>query len=93
MRDVPEERRQAQFRCVLFAVGPGDEEHIFEGVCAGRLLSAPRGGAGFGYDPLFVPDGYTQSFAELGDDEKNKISHRARAWTSLAEWIRRKIQT
>jgi XTP/dITP diphosphohydrolase len=89
MRDMPEERRRAQFRCVLFAVGPREEEHIFEGVCPGRLLSTPRGGAGFGYDPLFVPDGYAQSFAELGDDVKNRISHRARAWTSMAEWIRR----
>ena len=89
MRDVPAERRQAQFRCVLFAVGPDGEERDFEGVCAGRLLSAPRGGAGFGYDPLFVPDGYTHSFAELGDDIKNQISHRARAWAAMAEWIRR----
>ena len=72
MRDVPEKQRGAQFRCVLVAIGRDGEERKFEGVCAGRLLLAPRGGAGFGYDPLFVPDGHTQSFAELGDDVKNE---------------------
>ena len=86
MRDVPEPRRGAQFRCVLFALGPRDEELVFEGECRGRLLREPRGGAGFGYDPLFVPDGFSASYAELGDDVKNTISHRARAWARLAEW-------
>ena len=89
MGDVPEARRRAQFRCVLFAIGPAGEEQLFEGVCAGHLLHAPRGGAGFGYDPLFVPDGYNESFAELGDPVKNTLSHRARAWSKLAEWVRR----
>lgn len=88
MRDVPEARRGAQFHCVLFAVGPAGEEKIFEGVCPGRLVREPRGGAGFGYDPLFVPDGSVLSFAELGDAEKNRLSHRARAWAKLAEWVR-----
>jgi len=91
MRDVPDERRGAQFRCVLFAIGPRGEEQIFEGVCAGRLLRAPRGGAGFGYDPLFVPDGNNESFAELGDSVKNTLSHRARAWAKMAAWIRVKM--
>jgi XTP/dITP diphosphohydrolase len=88
MKGVPLERRRAQFRCVLVAIGPKSEEHVFEGECAGRLLDTPRGGAGFGYDPLFVPDGYRESYAELGDDVKNTISHRARAWRKLAEWVR-----
>jgi XTP/dITP diphosphohydrolase len=87
MREVPEERRGAQFRCVLVAIGAGDEERIFEGECRGHLLFAPKGGAGFGYDPLFVPHGYTQSYAELGDEVKNVISHRARAWRELAAWV------
>lgn len=90
MRDVPESRRGAQFHCVLFAVGPAGEEKIFEGVCPGRLVHEPRGGAGFGYDPLFVPEGSTLSFAELGDTEKNRLSHRARAWAKLAEWVRKR---
>lgn len=88
IRDVPDAQRRAQFRCVLLAIGPGGEEELFEGVCPGRLRHAPRGGAGFGYDPLFVPDGYNESFAELGDPVKNTLSHRARAWSKLAAWVR-----
>jgi XTP/dITP diphosphohydrolase len=88
MRQVPAGRRGAHFLCVLLALGPAGEEMVFEGVCGGQLLPEPRGGAGFGYDPLFVPDGYTQSYAELGDDVKNRISHRAQAWRKLAEWAR-----
>jgi XTP/dITP diphosphohydrolase len=86
MADVPADRRGAQFRCILVAIGPAGDEHVFSGECRGRLLFAPQGEAGFGYDPLFVPDGYEQSYAELGDDVKNRISHRARAWAQLAEW-------
>lgn len=89
MREVPDERRGACFLCVLLALGPGGEEHVFEGRCEGRLLREPKGGAGFGYDPLFVPTGFDRSYAELGDDVKNTISHRARAWAKLAEWARR----
>jgi XTP/dITP diphosphohydrolase len=88
MRDVPEAARGAHFVCVLLLRGPGDAELVFEGKCAGQLQREPRGGAGFGYDPLFVPDGHTLSFAELGDAVKNGISHRARAWARLAEWLR-----
>lgn len=86
MRDVPDERRGAHFLCVLLAIGPAGEEMIFEGVCRGRLLREAKGWAGFGYDPLFVPDGYAESYAELGEAVKNVISHRARAWAKLATW-------
>jgi XTP/dITP diphosphohydrolase len=58
---------------------------IFEGVCKGRILFEPRGRAGFGYDPLFVPEGFLESFAELGEEVKNGISHRARALAALKE--------
>jgi len=88
MRGVPEGRRGAHFVCVLFIAGPRGEEMIFEGRCTGRLADEPRGGAGFGYDPLFVPDGYDVSFAELGDAVKNGISHRAGAWAGVATWLR-----
>ena len=88
VRDVPDARRGAQFRCVLLALGPNGEEHVFEGECRGRLLREPQGAAGFGYDPLFVPEGFAASYAELSDDVKNTISHRARAWAKLAEWVR-----
>lgn len=90
MREVPEARRRARFYCVLVALGPRGEEKVFDGACEGTLLREPRGGAGFGYDPLFVPDGYKQSYAELGDEVKNEISHRARAFGALATWVRTK---
>lgn len=88
MRGVPAERRGARFYCVLFLIDGTGAEHVFEGECKGRLLDQPRGGAGFGYDPLFVPEGYTQSYAELGDDVKSRLSHRARAWAALSAWWR-----
>ena len=63
------------------------ETELFEGVCDGRIGFAPRGQGGFGYDPLFIPEGHERSFAELGADVKNKISHRARALAKLREHL------
>ncbi|HSI08087.1 MAG: RdgB/HAM1 family non-canonical purine NTP pyrophosphatase [Rariglobus sp.] len=91
MRDVPAERRGAHFVCVLLLAGPENAEHVFEGRCEGALSDAPNGGAGFGYDPLFVPSGYVQSFSELGDETKNTLSHRGRAWSQLAAWLRSQL--
>ncbi|MEI8090361.1 MAG: non-canonical purine NTP pyrophosphatase [Opitutaceae bacterium] len=88
MRDVPDSRRGAYFVCVLLLRGPQGAEKIFEGRCVGQLQHEPRGGGGFGYDPIFVPVGQTLSFSQLGDSVKNSISHRARAWAMLANWIR-----
>lgn len=88
MREVPQGSRGAKFVCVLLVCGPGGEEKIFEGESAGQLAYEPKGGAGFGYDPLFVPAGHEHSFSELGDAVKAGISHRARAWARLAEWVR-----
>jgi XTP/dITP diphosphohydrolase len=79
MRAVPEERRAAHFVCVLVLLGPGDVEQVFEERCEGTLLVEPQGGAGFGYDPLFVPTGKKESLAEMGEALKNQLSHRARA--------------
>jgi XTP/dITP diphosphohydrolase len=87
MRPVPDAQRGAHFICVLVLIGPAGE-FVFEGRCDGRLLHAPRGAGGFGYDPLFVPEDYAQSFSELGSDIKNRLSHRARAWEKLAKWLR-----
>ena len=72
--------RRARFVCVVAIAKPdGQVLNVAEGICEGAITFAPRGHGGFGYDPLFVPDGYTQTFAELSDKIKNRISHRARA--------------
>lgn len=88
MRGVPAAERGARFYCLLLLIDEQGEEHRFEGECVGTLLAAPRGEAGFGYDPLFVPDGFTASYAELGDEVKSRLSHRARAWAGLSAWWR-----
>ncbi len=80
---VPAARRTARFRCVLALVRVGGDEIVVEGTCEGRILDVPRGERGFGYDPLFLPEGGTRSFAELPADAKNRISHRARAAAAL----------
>ncbi len=88
LKDIPREKRSARFRCVLALaeIAPAAADlapSFYEGACEGRIEFAPSGGGGFGYDPLFVPDGFTQSFAELGEDVKNRLSHRARALEKL----------
>jgi XTP/dITP diphosphohydrolase len=92
MDTVAEPRRTAHFECVLIALGPANQEHVFVGRCHGRLLRAPRGGAGFGYDPLFVPEGQTLTFSELGDAVKNVLSHRALAWAAMAQWLKQETR-
>jgi len=74
--------KAAQFRTVI-ALCTAEEERDFEGIVRGELIHEKRGEKGFGYDPIFIPEGYTQTFAELGKDVKNKISHRARAMEAL----------
>ena len=76
---VAPEKRTARFKTVIALIDEKGAEYIIEGVCEGRILDEKKGSAGFGYDPLFLPEGYEQTFAELGEDIKNKISHRARA--------------
>ena len=76
---VPPERRTARFRTVCYAAWPDGMEMSADGVLAGTITEAPRGANGFGYDPVFVPKGETRTYAELTDEEKNAISHRARA--------------
>lgn len=71
--------RAARFTCTVALVDPEGREHVVTGHCPGHIAHAPSGTAGFGYDPLFIPDGYDASFADLGEDAKNKISHRGRA--------------
>ena len=80
------ENRKARFRTVICLI-EGGEEHFFEGIVNGSIIRERKGGAGFGYDPVFMPDGYSETFAEMGNDEKNKISHRARAVQKLCEYL------
>ncbi|MEO0796687.1 MAG: RdgB/HAM1 family non-canonical purine NTP pyrophosphatase [Verrucomicrobiota bacterium] len=83
---TPSPCRKARFVCTLVLLG-GGVDAVFNGVCAGRMLEQAAGNAGFGYDPLFVPDDYEQTFAELGSSVKDEISHRARACQQLAGWL------
>ena len=83
---------RARFRCVLALVDPytnGGEPRMVEGTCEGTITRAPRGSGGFGYDPLFVVDGTEKTMAELREDEKNRISHRARAFAALRPLLER----
>jgi XTP/dITP diphosphohydrolase len=80
---IPPEKRTARFRCVLALAGGEGPTRLFEGSCEGRIALSMCGAGGFGYDPLFVPEGCDRPFAELGDEVKNKISHRARALAAL----------
>ena len=88
---VTGDNRGAQFQCVLAlaALGQASEVRTFDGICRGRIAQAESGQVGFGYDPLFIPDGHDLSFAELGPLVKNAISHRASALGKLAEYLGR----
>ena len=79
--------RGAQFRTVV-ALLIGEETRFFEGVVRGTIISERRGQGGFGYDPIFVPDGYEGTFAELGNEVKNRISHRAQAVRLLVHYLK-----
>ena len=78
--------RAAQFRTAIALILNG-EEHVFEGVVRGEIATEKRGTEGFGYDPVFIPEDTGRTFAELGTDVKNKISHRARAVAKLVEYL------
>ena len=78
--------RTARFRTVISLIING-VEHQFEGRVEGRIATEKHGKEGFGYDPIFIPEGYNKSFAELGEEVKNQISHRARAVKKLAEYL------
>jgi len=91
LHGVPDDKRSARFRCVLAYVrGEHDDQPLIaEGFWEGRILDAPRGAGGFGYDPLFLPTGSKLSSAELTREEKNRLSHRAQALKSLLDLLRR----
>jgi XTP/dITP diphosphohydrolase len=80
------DNRRAQFRTAICLLMDG-EEHLFEGVVKGEIIRERRGGAGFGYDPIFIPEGHQETFAEMGNEVKNTISHRARAAEKLCIFL------
>jgi XTP/dITP diphosphohydrolase len=83
LRGVPERKRTARFKCALVLRMGIDKYLSAEGVCEGRIAGKPRGDNGFGYDPLFIPDGFDRTMAQLGSEEKNGISHRGAALRNL----------
>ena len=82
------ENRKAQFRTAISLILDG-KNYLFEGIIKGKIIKEKRGESGFGYDPVFQPEGYDKTFAELGNDIKNKISHRALAIQKLCEFLQR----
>ena len=80
------ENRKARFRTVIALILEG-KEYLFEGVVNGTIIKEKKGGSGFGYDPIFMPDTYAQTFAEMGNDIKNRISHRAEAVKKLTAFL------
>ncbi len=84
--------RRARFVCVIALATPGARDiHTFTGECRGRLARAPRGTGGFGYDPVFIPDGHAETFGELPAEAKQNLSHRARAAAKVRDHIREKF--
>ncbi len=89
MKEIEPRDRLAQFVCVAALALPGGKEYVFTGTLPGNIAEEPRGKNGFGYDPVFIPDGEERTFAEMTADEKNKISHRYRAFKQLAAALKK----
>lgn len=87
MESVPDDKRNAEFRTVLCYYYEKNKYIMFEGICNGKIIRAPRGDADFGFDPVFVPDGYEKTFAEMDLDLKNQISHRGKALQKFKDYL------
>jgi XTP/dITP diphosphohydrolase len=91
LAETNDAQRHARFVCVIAIADPAAQvAHVVEGLCEGHLIHAPRGTGGFGYDPIFVPEGYEQSFGELSGEIKSSISHRARALAAAESFLRQR---
>ncbi len=89
LKDTPKAARQARFVCVMaISDENGEIQFTAEGICAGKIASAASGNRGFGYDPIFIPDGLSQTFGDISDEVKQKISHRARAAAKIIRYLR-----
>lgn len=87
LKDVPREKRTARFKCVIALCGPEGEIFTFDGACEGRILDAPLGESGFGYDPVFYYEPFEKTFAQIPLEDKNRISHRGMALGKLREFL------
>jgi len=87
LADVPDNRRSARFHCAVAIARPGEVLAEIEETVEGRIIRAPRGRQGFGYDPIFQPDGFDRTQAEMSMEEKNAISHRGKAFRKAAEFL------
>ncbi len=87
-RNIATEKRSARFRCVIALAQNGKVLGVFEGFVEGKIVEPPRGSGGFGYDPIFEPNGFDQTFAEMTAESKNKISHRGQAIAALRKALR-----
>lgn len=87
-RQLAGKTREAFFECVMAVVFSEEESYVFRGVVRGTLIENPRGADGFGYDPIFVPNGYTETLAQMGAEAKNKISHRYLALKQVQEFLK-----
>jgi len=87
-RELAGRKSKARFRCCMVLARDGQTLGVFNGAVEGRILITEQGSGGFGYDPLFVPDGYTETFGVLPGEVKNQLSHRARALSQVIEWLK-----
>lgn len=88
LEDVSEEKRTARFKTVMALVETGKDPVFIEGILEGKIAEEERGSSGFGYDPLFIPEGYSLSLGQMNPEEKNRISHRHNALIKLAEYLK-----
>ena len=89
MTGLPDKKRKARFACCI-AIASGDDVKTFFGYAEGKIGRVPHGKKGFGYDPLFYPEGHSRTFAEMSDDEKNALSHRGKALNELQKYLKEK---
>jgi len=88
IKGIPEAKREAYFKTIICFYFEKDKYYLFEGTCNGKIINQKRGAEGFGYDPVFIPDGYNKTFAEISKVEKNKISHRGKALAKLKSFMK-----
>lgn len=89
LKGVPKRQRRARFRCVLCLIDCQRGVFYFEGACEGHIQLKPKGASGFGYDPIFVPKGYKESFAQLGEEVKAQLSHRGKAVRACTAFLKK----